>query len=409
MVKENKDYISPVEIEEDEIDLLELLGVLVKYKWMIILITFIGAVGVFLYVFVSIKLPPEKSYLPNLYKSTAQLLINEEQSSSFALPSGVSGLASLAGLSVGGKGGYGPLAVELAKSNPIIDVIVKDFKIIKRYNIKDYPQYSSRKAVLSRLDVKYDEDTRILKITYKDWDPAFSRDVVNRIVKLLDDRFAGIGINKNLNQKKLLEEKLVTINIEITRLETKIKDFQKKYGVLQIQDLAAEQLSTLAQLKSQLILKELEINTYTKFSRIDDPVISRMRSERDNLDKLIKQMEKGQDSNIFSFTGPSLEQLPELALEFAHLKRELLVQEEIFKTLTQQYELVKLKVEGEGPIFQVLELGGLSDKKAEPSRSIIVIVTVFLFFFIAIIGVFIRNAWVNIKKDPSRLAKLKGK
>ena len=100
-----------------------------------------------------------------------------------------------------------------------------------------------------------------------------------------------------------------------------------------------------------MILKELEINTYTKFSRIDDPVISRMKSERDNLSKLIDQTEKGQESEIFSSTGPALNELPELALEFAHLKRELLIQKEIFKTLTQQYELVKLKSRGRRPYF----------------------------------------------------------
>jgi len=46
-------------------------------------------------------MPPEKSFLPNLYSSTTKLLINDDSSGSM-LPSNLSGLASMAGISVGG-------------------------------------------------------------------------------------------------------------------------------------------------------------------------------------------------------------------------------------------------------------------------------------------------------------------
>jgi len=79
----------------------------------------------------------------------------------------------------------------------------------------------------------------------------------------------------------------------------------------------------------------------------------------------------------------------ELALEFAHLKRDLFVQEKIYEVLTQQYELAKLSIEGEEPIFQILELAEVPDKKSAPRRSIICMVTVVVVFFLSIIAVFI--------------------
>jgi uncharacterized protein involved in exopolysaccharide biosynthesis len=162
----------------------------------------------------------------------------------------------------------------------------------------------------------------------------------------------------------------------------------------------------MARLRSQLILKEMEIKTYSDFARIDDPVIKRLRAERQNLSSLISEMETGFDS--YEEVLPSQQDLPKLALEFSHLKRDLLIQSKIYEILTQQYELAKLNVEGEEPVFQVLELAEAPDLKSGPSRSIIVIVTTFAAFFFSVILAFVMNAWRNIRNDPERMKKLRG-
>ncbi|HPX27687.1 MAG TPA: Wzz/FepE/Etk N-terminal domain-containing protein, partial [Treponemataceae bacterium] len=61
---------------DDEISLLDLFAIIWKRKLFIIIFTVICAVGVVLYAYISIKLPPEKSYLPNKYTSTAIMMIN---------------------------------------------------------------------------------------------------------------------------------------------------------------------------------------------------------------------------------------------------------------------------------------------------------------------------------------------
>ncbi|MDC7228001.1 MAG: Wzz/FepE/Etk N-terminal domain-containing protein [Spirochaetales bacterium] len=398
--------VQPVIYEEGEIDLLELLSVLLHNKWKIIIITLIGAVGSVLFSIGSLLLPPNISYLPNLYSSSAKLLISDDSSSSL-IPSSMTSIASLAGINVGGGSSYGLLAVELAKSNPIVDVVVEEFDIVKRYDINKYPIASSREEIRDRLSVELDEDTGVLSISYIDWEPEFSMNFVNRVVELLDDRFSSIGINKNLNQKQLLEEKLMRVNAGIAQLEGEIKAFQQQYGVFSIEQLAEVQIGGLAELKSQLILKELEIKTYTQFARIDDPVVNRMKSERDNLENLIKQMEVGHEPGGYSDLGPSMEDIPDIALEYSHLERELLVQVEIYKLLVQELEMTKLKVEGEGPIFQVLELGQIADKKNKPRRSIICIVVTMVAFIISVIFILVQNYWKNILNDPERIDKLR--
>ncbi len=390
----------------DEIDLLELFGVLLRFKWLIIAITGVAGVVIVVFSILSIKLPPQDSPLPNMYKPSALILINEERSGAASLLSSenLGGLASLAGVSGGSS--YGSLAEKIVRSKSTVDIIVDEFDVIQRYEIEKYPVGNSRKVVNENLGVEYDSETSTLTVSYEDYDPVYARDIVNRIVAILADRFSAIGSNKNLTRKQLLEQKLAEVEVEIARLESNIQQFQEKHGALDVESLAREQVAALADLKSQLILKDMEIKTYSGFTSIDDPVIARMKAERANLARLIDEMERGYSE--YEGLMPAQEDLPALAIEFEHLKRNLQVQAEIYKTLTQQYELAKLNVEGEEQIFQTLELADVPDLKSGPSRSILSAGVTAGAFFFSIILAFVINAIKNIRNDPERMKKLRG-
>ncbi len=402
MAEKETDYY-----EEDEIDLLSLFGVLFKYKLLIIITTLISALAVLGFSIRSLSLPPEKSPLPNQYRGQALVLVQDQEKgglSSIVSSSGLGSLASLAGVSPGPS--YGELAIKLLKGKSILDKIIEEYNVIERYKIKKHFKTDSRNKLLKNSKFDYDGKTNTIAISFEDYDPVFAAQVVNRMVELLDQRFSTIGGNRNITRKNLLEGKLADVSAEMSRLEALIQDFQEKHGVLTVEELAVEQVTILAELRSQMILKEMEIKTYSDFSKIEDLAIKRLKAERDSLLRMIKEVEHGFSS--YERVMPPKKELPELALEFAHLTRDLIVQEKIYEILTQQYEITKLSVEAEEPIFQILELAEIPDKKSGPSRSMICIVTVFVAFFLSIITAFILNAAKNIKNDPEKLKRLKG-
>ena len=152
----------------------------------------------------------------------------------------------------------------------------------------------------------------------------------------------------------------------MARLEAQITAFRQRCGTLGT--LSISQVTMLAQLRSQLILKEVEINTCSEFAAANDAVLRRLRSERHNLQQLIGEKEQG--FSAFSGGMPTPRELPELALKFARLGRDLRVPGEIFCILTQQYEIAKLDLEGQEPIFQVLELAeALTSNQARAEAS----------------------------------------
>jgi uncharacterized protein involved in exopolysaccharide biosynthesis len=113
----------PQTTSDDEIDLRELFSVIWQGKWLIIAIIAVFAIGAVIF---AIK-------QPNIYKSEALLApASEEQGGGLsALASQFGGLASLAGVNLGAKGGTDKteLAIEVLKSRQF----TSDF--IQRHNI----------------------------------------------------------------------------------------------------------------------------------------------------------------------------------------------------------------------------------------------------------------------------------
>ncbi|MBL4608244.1 MAG: hypothetical protein JKY01_10520 [Pseudomonadales bacterium] len=108
---------------DDEIDLRELWNVIWQGKWIIIATTTIFAIAAVIYAL----------SLPNIYKSTATLIptTSEEQSGSAALAARFGGLASMAGVSLGGSGiDKTKIAIETLKSREFLS------EFIKKHNLK---------------------------------------------------------------------------------------------------------------------------------------------------------------------------------------------------------------------------------------------------------------------------------
>lgn len=219
-------------IKDDEISLIDLFAVLWKYKFLIISVTVIAMIGVVVYSVISLKLPPEKSFLPNKYTAQAQMLINNDSSSSGGLSSmlsssGLGGLASMAGINVsGGASSNSSLAGYLVHSNSVLDEVVKNFNLVERYNIEEYVVSASRDALKGVLTSNFDDETGVFSVSFTDIDPVFAKDVVNFVVSLLESKFLEMGIDKNSLTKENLEANIDNTYKEILKLQKEIQEIE---------------------------------------------------------------------------------------------------------------------------------------------------------------------------------------
>lgn len=330
-------------IQDDEISLIDLFAVLWRYKVMIIVVTLIAMIGVVVYSVISLKLPPEKSFLPNKYTAQAQMLINNDSSSSGGLSSmlsssGLGSLASMAGVSVPGGASNSSLAGYLVHSNSVLDEVVKNFNLVERYNIEEYVVSASRDALKGVLTSNFDDETGVFSVSFTDIDPVFAKDVVNFVVSLLESKFLEMGIDKNSLTKENLEANIENTYNEILKLQIEIQEIE--YSVSNV------------------------YNPYQTKSIVMDATLKKM---------------------------------------------ELSVQQEIYAQLKAQYEMLKVTMSSEQPVFQILEFAEVPDRKSAPSRGMLCIIVTFAAFFVSVFMAFLLNALKNIKNDPVAMSKLKGK
>jgi uncharacterized protein involved in exopolysaccharide biosynthesis len=175
---------------DDEIDLRELWNVIWQGKWIIFTCTALFAI-----VAVIVAL-----YLPNIYKSSATLIptTSDEQNGAGALASRFGGLASMAGISLGGSGvDKTKIAIETLKSREFLS------EFIKRHELKTQllavKTWNAENNTLIYNDDVYNANTKVWTWkTQSQWkkDPLpTDQEAVEKLLK---------NITVNLNEKSSL-------------------------------------------------------------------------------------------------------------------------------------------------------------------------------------------------------------
>ena len=282
--------------KNDEISLIDLFAVLLKRKWMIFIITMIAAVFIFVFSIISLILPADKSFLPNEYTVTANMLIKDSSNSNASSMSGAaSAAASLMGINLNSGGtSVSSLVVYLTSSNPFYDAIAQQFDLYTKYDFKKSPIANTRKALKKVVFTNYDDGGGggVFSISCKDIEPEFAVQVVNYGVDWLSNRLEELCVDTNIITKENLEKNLDISWNEILKLTKEITDLQDKVAQGQVvwtKDFTIEQnrielelsaqKSVYTQLKSQLELLKVNMQTESPtFQILERPSIPDMKS-----------------------------------------------------------------------------------------------------------------------------------
>lgn len=179
----------------DEIDFSEMFKIIWKGKWVVIIITFIFAIGSIIYA---------KS-LPNIYKSEALLSPVSEKKDGIGGLSQLGGLASLAGVSLGGGSGVDKtaLAIETLKSRDFLSKFIKANNLTKDLfknttnNVEPSIQQACAK-LQSMITIISDNKTKMIRIAIENESPELARDWVTKLIA---------EINANMKQRDMEEAK----------------------------------------------------------------------------------------------------------------------------------------------------------------------------------------------------------
>lgn len=343
--------------------ILKYVMLLLKYKVLIITGTSVAAVAVVAFAMVSLKLPAEVSPMPNVYQASGVVLFQEGGSEI-----NMSAMLSAFGIDSSGAGSSpSQLAMHIINSRSFIDEVIDHFGMIEKYNIEENIKNRSRTIFRNSSQNTFYDDSGALVISYSATDPFFASEVVNYEIELLEQWFLEQNISVRSNELSLMEEKLEELSQDIKNVEADIETFQLEHGVLDIREIAEAQSTMLTDLRTSLNQIELQIRSYSEYSTIEDPALTSLKNQRDNVITQIRRIESGYTSSD-GRTMPSLAELPQLSLTFSHLTAELELKTQLYQTLSERYEVTKL-VAADAGAFTVLEYAEVPEEKIGPSRG----------------------------------------
>ncbi len=255
--------------------------------------------------------------LPKYYRSTVIILPETNQNKL----AGLSNLATLAGVNVGGEVSLSKLYPTIVTSEAVLkNVIYQKYKtrlfpdsanLLKVWDIDDenllLAYETAIKSLSGELEVSLDNKTTVLSISILTKEPQLSADIVNTIASELDVFIRTKRTTNASEQRKWIEGRLKEVKSDLEKSENALKDFRENNR------------------------------------RVSDS--------------------------------------PQLLLEQERLIREMQINSTLYTELKKQYELTKIEEIKNIPIVNIMDAGRPAAKKERPKRSIIVLTSFFLALF----------------------------
>lgn len=359
-------------LEEDEIDLFELFGVLKKHYKLVLIMPLIVAILVALY----------SLTMPNYYKSSATLYV---QSKSGGLSSVLSSIPMAGMLGLGQSSDSGYLEAFL-KSNTMSGIIIQKFGIATNTAIvgpnpkpASEVKYDDLLNIVNKtVSIGNDAKSGLITISAETMDANLSAQITNSYIEHLT-RFANEPQRKKL---LFLSEQLAQVTKDLNEAQESLKKFQDENKMFTLEEYAKSIVERMTKLQTEKFSTEVSMQTQDRLMQSfgSMPELIKLEALKVAEATRIKAI-----NDEISVTQTAMESLPKLALEFARLRVPLSVKEKLFTMITEQHELAKIAIADESTSFDIIDSPLVPELKSKPKRATMVILAGLL---AGVIGVF---------------------
>ncbi len=355
--------------------------------------------------------------IPARYQASVQLMPPDNQTgSSLAM------LAALTAKTGGGLGGVAGDLLGIKSSGALFAGILRSQsvrqRLAERFNLKRVYSLRLEEDVRNKLAdntaVSEDRKSGILTITVTDHNARRSAVVAEAYVDELNQLVAQLSTSSAHRERIFLEERLSAVKGDLDEASRQFSEFASKNSAIDIKEQGRAMLQGAAAVEGELIASESELKgleeIYTANNVRVRAVRARIAELRRQLDHLGGKSEaptgqtvNGQAADSAASQYPTLSKLPLLGVTYADLYRRMQIQEAVYETLTQQYELAKVQEAKETPSVKVLDAASVPEKKSYPPRLLFTLLGGFAAFSVAAAGVFVRSRWEELDaNDPGK-------
>ncbi len=334
----------------EEVDIIEYLKVIYKYKLMILIGTIVvvmtaGAV--------SIK-------KPDVYQSTASFL-----------PSAGNELmiGAQAGLTISSGNKSKDILLALLESKRVAEEVIKKLNLMTVWDAKHLE---------GAIDVLKDsskifEEKGLIKITVSAQDSQLAARIANSYLECLSETTDEISITRAKGSLVFIAKRLEETSKALNQAELSLRDFEAEHKMISLDEQIKAVIGDASKLQTEIIMAEVKLKEMQSYLTENDPELVLQQVKLTELKKQlgdigwVESTASLNNKKITSAEGkyssesdrsrpyPALREFPELSLRLAQLKREVEVQQEVYGLLTQQYEAAKIEAAKEEPGIQIID------------------------------------------------------
>ncbi len=391
--------------QTDEINLLDYWRVIWKRRLLILLLFLISVVAAAV---ISLRMTP-------IYQAKATLMPVESSQGRFSGALGALQNIPFVGGALG-KTGTDKI-VTILNSRTLAEDVIKKMDLIKilfkmnwdkekgKWKADKPPTMQDTLRGLQGIVKVADDRKGLISITVEYEDPKLAADIANNYTAALHQFLSENTISLVKRSRLFLEKQLAVTKVDLQRTEEDLKSYQMKKKVVAMDAQAQGVIKTLADLKAQIMAREVQLGVLKEFTTKANPDVQRIEDEIRELQKQLKRLEIQDTQNptrnesIGAFF--SLSEAPSIGLQYARLQRDALVQQKIFELLTQQYELAKIEEAKDDLTFQVIDPAIPPEKRIKPKRTQNVLLAGVVSLFLGIFLVFFLEYLAKQKSQPN--------
>ncbi len=373
------------EIYEDEIDLLQLWNTIWSNRKFI---TYFTGAAVILTIIISLL-------ISNKYLAESTIL--PVASSGSGILGDLAGMASLAGINVGGNSDNSAKVMIVAKSRTVKEQVINELGLVKIIvdkvpDKRDPMQYTLEKFD-DLLNVSSDKKTGLITIGFEWKDPKLAADIVNRYVKAIQDVLEIKALNINKMERIFYEKKLKEEKAKFSQQKHTMAAFQKRSKMIEPVEQAKGTMSLYSTLMAQKIALELQMQGLESALSADNPRLTALKEQIAAINRKIQSIEGNTNEGAIISLGNA----PDKMVEYTDILEGVKVSGGVYETLAKLYEKSKLDEAKDNLYVEVIDPAIPPDKKSKPKRALMVIVAGMTSSFFSIFIVFCMQ-WIDSVK-----------
>jgi len=260
-------------------------------------------------------------------------------------------------------------------SQSVADAVIEKFKLGERYgsHIEDV-----RSALAKHCTTTLDKKSGVVALVCEDPDPETARAMAAYFGEVGNKVFGRISASSAHDEAEFLATQVTTARKDVETAARALRDFQEQHKVIDLPEQAKAVISAMAQMKGELISKQLELSYVSGFAAHGESNVIQLQQQIAVLERKLEQLTASHEAASGAGAGsgggagsdffPNAMTVPGLRFELEQLLRDQKVKETVFALLTQRHEIAKVDAARDTASFQILDHPTLPTMRSRPAR-----------------------------------------